>query len=282
MARVAVLGSGRMGIAAAERLSSLGHEVVVWSFRGRRLESLPEGVRQVGSLEEALGWAEHTIAFLADDEALLSVVARTSRVDGLVFANSTTVTPRASVAAGTRLEDLGACYVESPVIGGPGSLRQGKAIVLAAGRRHCFAAARDVLDGIGEVRWLGGDLGMASAVKLAYNLLAMASAVALAESMALAEGWGVDAGRLREALRGTGLQCIIDRYLDRLTSGDYKSFRAALAAKDAWYAAETLFQAGFPARLSSLIAQVYKEATLIGGEDADYTWVKKLLYTKRA
>ncbi len=281
--RIAVLGAGRMGRALAERLASQGATVYLWSFRGRKLDGLPPGVSQASSLEEALGSAEAAVAFLSDDDALARVVASApQRLDGLVFINSSTVTPRASRAAASLLEHRGACYVEAPVIGGPGRVREGRALALLAGRRVCLDIAEPVVALYAKPRRVGEEVGRAAAVKLAYNELALAAAVAVAEALSIAESWGVGASDLAEILGDTPLSCIIERYLDRVAAGGPRvTFRASLAAKDLGYAAEALSEAGLPSLLASAARQAYKVMEALGLGDEDYTAVKKAVYTRR-
>jgi len=279
--RVAVLGAGRMGLAAAERLASKGFKVYLWSFRGRTLEGLPHGVEQVESLGEALSSAEAAVAFLADDDALAKVVASSpSRLDGLVFINSSTVTPRASKAAATVLEGRGACYVEAPVIGGPSRVREGKAVALVAGRRICTGLAERVIKVYAEPRLVSEQVGPASAAKLAYNELTLAAAVAVSEALSIAEAWGINAEDLAKLLAGTSMHCVIERYLGRIArgGGGEASFRAALAAKDLKYAVDVLSDAGLPSLVASAAFQAYKVMEALGEGGSDYTEVKKVVY----
>ena len=278
--RVAVLGAGRMGYAAAERLAAHGAKVYLWSFRGRSLQGLPEGVIQASSIEEALGSVEAAIAFLSDDDALARVVASTpQRLDGLLFINSGTVTPRASKAAASLLEHRGACYVEAPVIGGPSRIREGEAISLLAGRRICVSAAERIVGIYSKPRLVSEEVGKASAVKLAYNEVTLVSAVAVSEALSLAEAWGVSAEELGELLSGTSVYCVIERYLERAAGNTGSvSFRASLAAKDLKYAVDTLGDSGLPSLVASAAYQAYKIMEALGEGDNDYTSVKKVLY----
>lgn len=278
--RIAVLGAGRMGLAAAERLAASGATVYLWSFRGRRIEELPGGVVQASSLEEALNSSEAAVAFLADDDSLARVVsAAPQRLDGLVFINSSTVTPRASRAAASILEYRGACYVEAPVIGGPSRVREGTALALLAGRKACLSLAEHVVKLYAEPRVVGETIGSASAVKLAYNEAALVSAVVVSEALSIAEAWGVDASRLSKLLEGTPLACIFERYLDRVSGSVSRvSFRASLAAKDLRYASDALWDSGLPSLIASAAMQAYKVMEALGHGDDDYTAVKRIVY----
>lgn len=271
--RVAVIGVGLMGGSAARRLSSLGFEVALWS---RSFERASRMASEIGGyagrdVNEVLGRSEAAIAFLPDDDALLGVVARLRRSDGLIFINSSTVTPRASAAAAAHVGGVGGCFVEAPVIGGPGVLEEGRALFLVSGPKHCVEPAMRVVEALGEAVFISEDYGKASALKLAFNNMLLASLTSMAESLLLAEAYGVDRETFREVLSKTFLEPIASRYYERLTSEEWKTtFRAALAAKDARYCSKALEAKGIPPLVSRCVALVYEYMSYSGMSDEDY------------
>ncbi|GAB6147659.1 NAD(P)-dependent oxidoreductase [Stetteria hydrogenophila] len=279
--RVAVLGAGRMGSAAAERLASLSFDVVVWNRTREKAEALARriGARVAGSVEEAAGFAEYAISFLADDDAVMSVASRIPGGGGLVYIEMSTITPKTARAVGALLESRGACFLHAPVLGGPGKVRSGELIILAAGRRACLDRARPVLDALStRIVPLGEDPAAAAAAKLAYNNLLISSIAAAAESLALLEAYGLEPGVFREVTSGTVFAGFTEKYLPRMLSEESKaSFEARLAAKDAEYASRTLREAGIPALVSTAAAQAYTLASALGYASHDYTSIAKML-----
>lgn len=272
--RVAVLGAGRMGSAAAERLADHGFDVVVWSRTREKAEraAAAAGGRAAGSVEDAVGQAEYAVSFLADDAAVMWVAARVPRSDGLVYLEMSTVTPGAARAVAGHLESKGACYVQAPVLGGPGRVREGRLIVILAGRRQCKGLASPVLQALAEhIIDLGEDYGAAAALKLAYNGLLLTSVAALAESLALAESHGVDYEVFRDLLSRTVFSGLAARHLERVARGRREpTFTTELAAKDLDYARRAAWGAGLAAPIASAAAEAYKLASLLGGAGSDY------------
>lgn len=281
MARVAVLGTGLMGSAAAERLASKGFEVILWNRTRSKAEGLAGriGARVAGSVEEALDRAEYSIAFLADDDALMGVAARVGRVDGLVFVNSSTVTPQASSRVSEYLEGRGACYVEAPVLGGPKAVREGRLIVIEAGRDHCKRLAHPVVSALAErVVDAGEDPARAQALKLAFNQLLIGSLAILSEALAMVESYGLGVDKLREVYEGTVFEALASKYLERLASEEWPtSFRLALASKDLDYARRAAWAAGLPAPVTSAAAELFKLAAHSGLADSDYSRIFQFL-----
>ena len=279
--RVAVLGTGLMGSAAARRLRELGFEVFLWNRTFGRAERLASeiGAKAFKTPAEAVGYTEHAVALLADDEALLNVIGSLSRSDGLIFINMSTVTPRAVRAAAKHLEGLGGCLVEAPLIGGPKVIEKGEAIALVGGPRVCVERGMNVINAIAsKVFKVGEDYGKAAAVKLAFNNMLLAGLVSLVESLSIIEAYGVDKKLFREVLDSTFLSGLAARFFSRVVSDVVEtSFRARLAAKDARYVSEAAREAGALPLLSPKVAEVYQIMDYSGWGDEDYTSLLRFL-----
>jgi len=281
MARVAVLGTGFMGSAAAERLSNAGFEVLVWNRTRSKAEELASRIkcRVAGSVEEAVSSAETAIAFLADDEALMSVAARIGRADGLVFINSSTITPQTASNVMEYLEGRGACYVEAPVLGGPGTVREGRLIVIEAGKTHCKRLARPYIEALAErVIDVGEDPAIAQALKLAFNQLLIGSLAILSEALATVRAYGASVEQLKEVYKETVFEALASKYLDRLASPEWPtSFRIELAAKDLDYARRAAWAKGLSAPVTSAAAEAYRLAAHSGLAGSDYSRIYKFI-----
>lgn len=279
--RVAVIGLGNMGSAAAERLSSRGFEVILWNRRREKAEALAGrlGARIAGSVEEAVGSAEYAVSFLPDDDAAIGVAARVPRSDGLVYTEMSTITPKTARLLAEHMESKGVCFLHSPVLGGPGRVREGKLIILAAGEERCRSLAQPVLDALAEhVIYLGKDPGMAAAAKLAFNNLLVTAVGAAAESVALLEAYGVDPRTFMDILSRTVFAEFASKYLARmLAEGSRTHFAVRLAAKDVDYAARSMREAGLPAFIAAAAAQAFTAASSLGYANADFTRILDML-----
>ncbi|MEB3861157.1 MAG: NAD(P)-dependent oxidoreductase [Desulfurococcales archaeon] len=264
--RVAIIGTGQMGSAAARRLAGLGYSIILWNRTRSKAERLASsiGARVASTLEEAVGYAEYGLVFLLDDDSLAWLAATLPRSDGLVLVNHSTNTPRMSVAAARRLEGLGVCYVEAPVIGGPSALEEGRAKVLVAGEDRCIRRAASLLRDLAGSTVKTGPLGSAMAAKLAYNMVIMTSLAVLGEAVLLAESHGVGLGLLGEVLEGTPLE-ELSKYLARVAGvEDPGGARMHIAAKDLEHAGRALYDSGIPGPVSAAAGNLYRMG-LAGG-----------------
>ncbi len=272
MPKVAILGTGLMGTAAAYRLSSMGYSITLWNRTWDKAERLAREIkaRAVKDLASAIGEVDYAISFLLDDDAFLSVVSRMPRADGLILVNSSTITPMASKAAWARLQGLGICYVEAPVIGNPSRLRNGEAFAITAGEEHCIRRSMPLLRDLFIHTIHAGDIGAGMALKLSYNLLHMGSILLLAESRMLAESYGVEDEVFRELIENTVFRMLSERYLDRVKGGGALSARLEVAAKDLTYASIAGWDKRLPLPLTGTASQVYRLALSAGCGDIDY------------
>ncbi len=169
-------------------------------------------------------------------------------------------------------EELGAMYLDAPVVGGPAQTRLGQLLVLVSGTREAYEKALPMLKNLGETVMYVGDVPTATVLKLAINSMFFISAQTISEAMALASAWGVDPEVLREAASKTWLKTLFDKYYDRMMSKERPpSFTVRLAAKDLAYAQQAGYMRGTPLPLVSTALQTYLEASRRGYDSSDYS-----------
>ncbi len=260
---VAVLGTGVMGAPMARNIAAAGHEVRAWNRSRERAEPLAEdGIEVADSAAAAVRDADIVVTMLADGAAVEAVVADLEFPGGAVWAQMSTVGIEATDRLVARAAEAGVPIVDAPVLGTKAPAEQGKLTVIAAGppeaRERCTpvfeaVAARTVV--------LGDEPGAATRMKLVLNAWLLALIEGLSESVALAEGLGLDPATFLEIIDGGPLgppyakmkgTMMIERSYE-------PSFSLALAAKDARLALEAADAAGLelPA-LRAILGQLDK------------------------
>ena len=180
---VAVLGTGKMGSAIANRLSAAGFEVVLWNRTRSRAEALGFGsvadtpaaaARDVDIVISSLTGPEAVLAaYLGPDGALTA--AR-----GKHFVEMSTAGPDVALKLERAITATGGTLVDAPIMGAPPVVRAGEATILAGGSDEDVAAVRPVLEVLGTVRHVGS-LGSAARLKLVANSMLADVIVAAAE-----------------------------------------------------------------------------------------------------
>src|SRR4051794_20040034 len=246
--RVAILGTGIMGAPMARNLAAAGLEVRAWNRSRERAEPLAEqGVDVAGTAEEAVRDADVVVTMLSDGAAVEAVAADLAFPAGAVWAQMSTVGIEATERLVARAADAGVPIVDAPVLGTKAPAEQGQLTVIAAGPAEARERCGPVFEAVGaRTVELGDEPGAATRMKLVLNAWLLALIEGLGESVALAEGLGVDPAAFLEIIDGGPLgppyakmkgTMMIERSYE-------PSFSLALAAKDAGLALAAAQEAG--------------------------------------
>jgi 3-hydroxyisobutyrate dehydrogenase-like beta-hydroxyacid dehydrogenase len=195
MTKVAVLGTGKMGGAIAQRLKTGGFDVLVWDRTKSKAEALQVGP-VVDSPADAAREADVLVSMVTGPQALRDVYFGPTGVFAAgadsIIVDMSTVGPAAAHELADAAALKGAKLVEAPVIGSVPAVNSGTLMILAgAALVEDLEAVRPVLQQLGEVHYVG-DIESAAALKLVANsFLAIVSAGA-AELMAAGTAQGLD------------------------------------------------------------------------------------------
>ena len=194
---IGVIGLGIIGRGVTANLRQKGFQVFVWN-RTPRL--VPNFVGSPGELAEICDCLQ---IFVSDDGALLETVRRltenlTSR--HIVIAHST-VGPDSMRAAAEMVEHRGARFVEAPFTGSKIAAEKGELVYYLAGDDAALREARPILKASSKEIIETGEIGQASAIKIATNMVTAASVQAAAEALALIRALGVPLRKFVEAMQ---------------------------------------------------------------------------------
>jgi 3-hydroxyisobutyrate dehydrogenase-like beta-hydroxyacid dehydrogenase len=178
-------------------LRQKGFQVFVWN---RTPRPVPNFVGSPGELAEICDCLQ---IFVSDDGALLETVRRltenlTSR--HIVIAHST-VAPDSMRAAAEMVEHRGARFVEAPFTGSKIAAEKGELVYYLAGNDAALREARPILEASSKEIIEIGEIGQASAIKIATNMVTAASVQAAAEALALVQALGVPLQKFVEAMQ---------------------------------------------------------------------------------
>ena len=151
--------------------------------------------------------------------------------------------------------------------------------VLAACPPNRRERVQPVFDAVGSrTIWLDRP-GEASRLKLVANAWVAALTVALAESLALAEGLDVDPQRFLDAIDGGPVDPPYAQIKGRLMlDDDYPtSFPVALARKDTALIGEAARAAGLDLAVATAVARRFADADDAGHGDADMAAVRRVV-----
>lgn len=263
--RVAVLGTGIMGAAMARNIAGAGHDVTVWNRTRATAEGV--GLPVAGSPGEAVDRAEAVLTMLADGDAVLSTMNGVPLSDDQAWWQASTV----GIEATERLA-RGAGFVDGPVLGTRQPAEQGQLTILASGPAAAKERLAPLFEATGAHTFdLGEEIGQATRMKLVLNAWLVALIEGLAESVALAEGLGVDPRGFLEIIDGGPMgppyaklkgTAMIERSYE-------PAFSLKLAAKDAGLVAAAAERVGLELPLAPLVRAQMEKAIAAGHGDED-------------
>ena len=205
MTTVAVLGTGKMGAGMARQLVQHGHTVTVWNRnRDRAAPLADDGAAVADRPSEAVRGADVVVVVLFDADSVVEVLraAAPGMSEQTVVVQASTVGLDIDRVA-EEADRLGVRLLDAPVLGTRQPAEQGTLTVLASGDPALREVADPVLDAIGaRTVWAGDEVGAASRLKLVCNAFTGAQTAATAQSIALAEGLGLDPRLFLEAISG--------------------------------------------------------------------------------
>ena len=193
---VAVLGAGRMGGAMVGTLRRAGFDVVAWNRDRAKADEVARttGARIAQTAEEAAAGADVALSSLADDAAVEAVYAEA--VEGFhagqVVLEMSTIAPETVRTVAPSVQGRGATMLDAPVSGSVPVVERGELLIMVGGEPDGLERARPVLEALSSTIIHVGELGTGATMKLAVNALVHGLAVALAESLVLAERAGVE------------------------------------------------------------------------------------------
>jgi 3-hydroxyisobutyrate dehydrogenase len=206
--KLGYIGIGLMGKPMVLRLLAAGHEVTVWNrSRDKLTPAVEKGATTAASPADVARASEIVMMCVTDQAAAEQVlfgkhgVAAGARA-GLVMVDFSSIAPAAAVAFAKRLEKQGVALIDAPVSGGVPGAEKGTLAVMAGGPADAIERVRPVVAHLAQRFTRMGDSGAGQATKLCNQVIVAALMAVIAEAVRLAEGAGVDATKLPEALKG--------------------------------------------------------------------------------
>jgi len=273
---VAVLGTGIMGAGMARSLLRSGLDVSVWNRRPGRAEPLAaDGASVAGTAAEAVAGADAVLTMLWDGDSVAEVMtaALPAAPAGILWAQTSTVS---LLDASSRLPALAAehqaRYIDAPVLGTRQPAEEGKLTVLAAAPESVRAAIAPVFGAIGaRTVWVSDRPGDGVRLKLVANSWVTTLVATTAQSIALAEGLGLDPRMFLDMMQGSAVDA---PYLhikgEAIIDGRWEpSFAVDGAAKDTALIADAMRASGTDAALMEAVHGQYRKASAAGHGDQD-------------
>jgi 3-hydroxyisobutyrate dehydrogenase-like beta-hydroxyacid dehydrogenase len=286
-AKVAVIGTGRMGATMVGTLRRAGAEVVVFNRTRDKAEAVAErsGATVAASARDAAAAAAVVISSLADDAAVEAAYAGSDGLaaglePGAVVCETSTVHPRTVHAVEPLVTERRAALLDTPVSGSVQLVERGELTIMAGGDAAALERARPALEALAARIFHVGALGTGATMKLAVNTIVHGLNLALSEALVLAEKAGVERAAAYEVFAASAVAAPFVHYKQAafLHPEDTPvAFSLELVAKDLDLALDLAARAGATVEQAATNRRVVGEAIAAGLGDHDLSALASFL-----
>ena len=281
---VAVLGAGgTMGLPMARNLARAGIGVRAWNRSAEKAQPLADdGVLLAQTPAQAADGAGVILTIVADADAVFASVegeqgALAQPAENTIWLQMSTIGETATQRCVELAGERGVTFVDAPVLGTKQPAEAGELVVLASGpQEEVQERLAAVFDAVAKKTLWAGEAGDGTLLKLVLNSWIVSVVEGAAETIALAEGLGIDPSMLFDAVDGGPLDLGYLRVKGKamLTRSFEPSFRLALAAKDARLVEQAAQRRELDLPLLSLIRERLEQgAAEHGDEDISATYL---------
>lgn len=279
--QVAFIGLGIMGHAMATNLVKAGHQVTVWN---RTPGDLVEGAALAPTPAAAAQGAEVVWLCVSDTDAVEQVVfgqdgIEGSLTEGMIVADSSTISPSATLKFSERVAGKGATWVDAPMTGSKIGARDGTLVFIVGGNESSVERLKPLFAAMGKKIFRMGETGKGQATKLVMNLQIAMIFEGFAEALTLGAKLGVDPQQLISLIEATMVRSgVVEYKAPFILQRDFTAnFPLRLMHKDIRLALEAAKEARVKLPGLETVEEVYEMATEDGNKDLDYAATLTLL-----
>ena len=281
--KVGLIGTGLMGQPMAIRLLNAGLTVTVYNRTASKLQSLKEaGAIAASTPRSVLESSEYIILMLTDAQAINQVLFDSKPVDqnqtdllkNKLIIQMATIAPDQSKAISDRIITAGGSYLEAPVLGSIPQVKTGELIVMCGGSSQNFEQCLPLLKNFSQEPILVGEVGAASAMKLALNQLIAGLTSSFALALGFVKKQNVDVEQFMQILRDSALYApTFDKKLTRMSDRNFANpnFPTKHLLKDTNLFLEQAQSIGLATDNLTGIQAIIQQAIALGLENDDYS-----------
>jgi 3-hydroxyisobutyrate dehydrogenase-like beta-hydroxyacid dehydrogenase len=270
-----------MGQAMATNLVKAGHEVTVWN---RTPGKLVEGAAVAQTPAGAAQGAEVVWLCVSDTDAVETVMFGHDGVEqvlsqGMIIADSSTISPTATVKFAERVGQKGVAWVDAPMTGSKIGAANGTLVFIVGGDEAQVERLKPLFAAMGKKIFRMGDTGKGQATKLAMNLQIALIFEGFAEAITLATKLGVDSQQLVSLIDATMVRSgVVEYKAPFVLQRDFTpNFPLRLMHKDIRLTLEAAKEARVKLPGLETVEEIYEMATEDGHKDLDYAATLTLL-----
>ncbi len=275
MTSIGIIGLGIIGSRAAANLAAAGIDVFVWSPSARPIPNFLASPAEMASLTKVIQ------LFVRDSEALIETVEamRDQLTHEHIVVNCATVSPTATRKAASVVQSSAAAFLDAPFTGSKNAAAAGELTYYVGGNVEILDEVRPLLDITSKAILHVGEIGHATVLKLATNMVTATTVEILAEALAVTRSQGIAPEKLVAAIELNACNSpAAAMKLPAMIAGDYEAhFSTKNMLKDNEYALDLAGNAKPPLDLPILAEMIdlLRDASESGLAEHDFSSLAK-------
>lgn len=226
MLKVGIIGTGLMGSAMGFKLFNAKIPLIAYNRTPEKLNPLQEaGITVTTNPKQAISFSDCLILILTNTQAIEEVLLNSkASLKNKTIIQMGTISPSESKSLQGMFNQEGASYFEAPVLGSISEVNNGNLLVMVGGSESQFNQFYDLLKIFSTEPMLIGEVGTASALKLALNQLIAGLTTTFALSLSFVQKQGVEVDKFMNILRESALYApTFDKKLNRMLDHNYSN-----------------------------------------------------------
>jgi len=275
--KIGLIGIGMMGHGIAKNLVAKGFALTVKANRNRAplADLLAAGAKEAASNAELARGSDIVLICVTGSTQVEEIVYGEAGLlsaarEGLLVVDMSTAEPQSTERIRNDLAARGARYVDAPLARTPKEAEEGRLNTMVGAEAADFDTLKPVLQAFCENIFHVGAPGSGHVLKLVNNMLAMSTAAAISEAVAVAAKAGLKLDKLFEVISAGGVNSgIFQMMVGRMLQGDLSGLKFAIgnAQKDLRYYTHLAESLPVPSFIGEAAHQSFVQAANLGFAD---------------
>ena len=283
---IGFIGIGLMGNCLVKRLLEKEYTIKIHDKNRKNMEDL------IGKKNILLSESPDELSL--DCDIIFICVDKTENVKDIVFkengiiknaSKNTIILDLSTTSADETINfsnklkvERGSSWVDAPISGGPDKALTGSLAIMIGGEKNIISKVSPILKNISSNFTYFGPSGSGQIVKMINQILVLNNYAILAEALSFAEGWGIDAKKIPDALsEGHAGSNLLTHLFPRMINKDFKpQGYTSQILKDLTMVSELGNKKNIPLPMTNLTKQLFTILSEKSKENLDGTSIIKL------